>query len=93
METLQQIREDLRVFLKKKENDGFKMLSQILHFEPDKYVLIKSELINKEGEVLACGHAYERANKEGFIERCEIRSWQQVLYMFISEIPSLPKVK
>ena len=65
---------------------GYALATEIIDIT-DKRVVMKAEIIDPEGKVLATGHAYEMAdssyiNKTSYIENCETSAWGRALGNF-----------
>ena len=65
------------------KNPNLSLISSIIKLD-DKEVIFKSEVITKDGQVLATGHAHEvkgssNINKTSHIENCETSSWGRAL--------------
>lgn len=78
------VHERLKEFRKDPDYEGWKIQSQIESLDPDKFVIIKTSIFNKENELMANGHALEikhryHANEFAFVENCETISWGRAL--------------
>ena len=62
------------------------LTSEITHIDSE-MVVVKSDIINENGKVLATGHAHEEKsasfiNKTSYVENCETSSWGRALANF-----------
>ena len=79
-----EVNERLKYF--RKHFKGYCLTSEILKMEDD-FCLIKAEIINQNGIVVATGHAMEEKgssyiNKTSYIENCETSAWGRALGNF-----------
>jgi hypothetical protein len=79
-----EVNERLKYFRSNYPNHS--LTSQITHIDSE-MVVIKSDIINENGKVLATGHAHEEKsasfiNKTSYVENCETSSWGRALANF-----------
>jgi len=66
--------------------DGYRLITEIIELKNDR-VVMKASVIDKDGIVIATGHAYEKEgstyiNKTSYIENCETSAWGRALGNF-----------
>ena len=79
-----EVNERLKYFRSNYPN--YSLVSIITHIDSE-MVVIKSDILNPEGMVLASGHAHEEKganyiNKTSYVENCETSSWGRCLANF-----------
>ena len=79
-----EVNERLKYFRSNYPNHS--LTSQITHIDSE-MVVVKSDIINENGKVLATGHAHEEKsasfiNKTSYVENCETSSWGRALANF-----------
>ena len=79
-----EVNERLKYFRSNYPN--YSLTSQITHIDSE-MVVVKSDIINENGKVLASGHAHEEKganyiNKTSYVENCETSSWGRCLANF-----------
>ena len=79
-----EVNERLKYFRSNYPNHS--LTSQITHIDSE-MVVVKSDIINENGKVLATGHAHEEKsasfiNKTSYVENCERSSWGRALANF-----------
>ena len=79
-----EVNERLKYFRSNYPN--YSLVSEITHIDSE-MVVIKSDIINENGKVLASGHAHEEKganyiNKTSYVENCETSSWGRALANF-----------
>ena len=70
----------------RKNYSGFSLSSRIIEIDADTCI-IKAEIRNESGDVVATGHAHEEKsagyiNKTSFVENCETSAWGRALGNF-----------
>ena len=79
-----EVNERLKYFRSNYPNHS--LTSQITHIDSE-MVVVKSDIINENGKVLATGHAHEEKsasfiNKTSYVENCETSAWGRALANF-----------
>jgi hypothetical protein len=79
-----EVNERLKYFRSNYPN--YSLVSTITHVDSE-MVVVKSDILNPEGMVLASGHAHEEKganyiNKTSYVENCETSSWGRALANF-----------
>ena len=79
-----EVNERLKYFRSNYPN--YSLVSEITHIDSE-MVVVKSDIINENGKVLASGHAHEEKganyiNKTSYVENCETSSWGRCLANF-----------
>jgi len=79
-----EVNERLKYFRSNYPN--YSLVSTITHIDSE-MVVVKSDILNPEGMVLASGHAHEEKganyiNKTSYVENCETSSWGRALANF-----------
>ena len=79
-----EVNERLKYFRSNYPN--YSLVSEITHIDSE-MVVVKSDIINENGKVLASGHAHEEKganyiNKTSYVENCETSSWGRALANF-----------
>ena len=79
-----EVNERLKYFRSNYPNHS--LTSEITHIDSE-MVVVKSDIINQNGKVLATGHAHEEKsasfiNKTSYVENCETSSWGRALANF-----------
>ena len=79
-----EVNERLKYFRSNYPNHS--LTSEITHIDSE-MVVVKSDIINENGKVLATGHAHEEKsasfiNKTSYVENCETSSWGRALANF-----------
>ena len=75
------VNERIRAF--REAYKGYRLVSEIISHD-NGIVIMKAEVMDDRGEVIATGHAYEREgstyiNKTSYIENCETSAWGRAL--------------
>ena len=78
-----EVNERIKHFRSNPSYEGYKLTSEIVSIK-DGVCIIKASVYNKEGELVATGHAYEKENssfinKTSYIENCETSAWGRAL--------------
>ena len=78
-----EVHERIKQFRSNEKYQGCSLITTILKLE-DGICLMKAEIVDEGGNILAIGHAYEKEgstfiNKTSYIENCETSAWGRAL--------------